>query len=107
MATTMRGRGSRSKSARVIRKLKSSSRSREKWRPVECSFAKAKPPGNFPPAVFKFSNGLMCAVDDVGEVENRQEHADDHAADHHAEENNQDRFEQGHQAGKCGLDFLV
>jgi hypothetical protein len=49
----------------------------------------------------------MPAVDDVGEVEDGQEHANDHAADDNAQEDNQHGFEERHQAGERGFDFLV
>ena len=50
---------------------------------------------------------LVSALNDVGEVENGQEHTDDHAANHDAEEHDEQRFDKGHEAGERGFNFLV
>src|ERR1039458_2276152 len=49
----------------------------------------------------------MSAIDDVGEVEDRQEHANDHAADDNSQEDNQHGFKERHEAGKRGFNFFV
>src|SRR5208282_5318595 len=58
--------------------------------------------GRQPPDTFS-----SIAVDDVGEVEDGQEHADDHAADDDAEDDNQHRFDERHQAGQGVFNFFV
>ena len=50
---------------------------------------------------------MAVAVDDVGQVEDRQEHADDHAADDDAKKANQDWLDERHEAGERGFNFLV
>src|ERR1017187_8298176 len=49
----------------------------------------------------------MSAIDDVGEVEDRQEHANDHAADDNSQEDNQHGFKERHEAGERGFNFFV
>src|ERR1017187_2978123 len=49
----------------------------------------------------------MSAIDDVGEIEDRQEHANDHAADDHSQEDNQHGFKERHEAGERGFNFFV
>ena len=46
-------------------------------------------------------------VDDVREVENRQEHTDHHAADDDAEEDDEQRLDERHEAGERAFNFLV
>src|ERR1017187_3705796 len=49
----------------------------------------------------------MAHVDNVGQVEDGQEHADDHAADNDAEDDNQHRLDERHQTGQGVFNFLV
>src|ERR1039457_3516529 len=49
----------------------------------------------------------MAHVDNVGQVEDGQEHADDRAADNEAEDDNQNRHREAHQAGQGVFNFLV
>src|ERR1035441_1100520 len=46
-------------------------------------------------------------VDDVGQLEDGQEHADDHAAYHHAQEYDQNGLDQRRQSRERSFDFLV
>jgi len=50
---------------------------------------------------------LVPGIDDFAHLEDGQEHTNDDAANHDAQEHNQDRFDQGGEAGKDGLDFVV
>src|ERR1700690_489232 len=106
MAAENRGPGLRNKSARAIPKSRSSSRNRPKrWR---CEKQNRRM-NDFIRRLAGFNSSArsMPALDDVGEIENREEHADDHAADDHAQEDNQHGFKERHEAGKRGFNFLV
>src|SRR4051812_17340781 len=49
----------------------------------------------------------MVSADDVGQLEDRQEHTNNHAANNHTEEHNEDWFNQRGQTGKRGFNFFV
>src|SRR5258707_11802381 len=50
---------------------------------------------------------LPPSADDVGHLEDGQEHADDHAANDDDEENDEDRLDESGQTGEGGFDFLI
>lgn len=52
-------------------------------------------------------SAAAVAADDVRQIENGQEHTNHHAADDDTEENDEERFNERHEAGERGFDFLV